>query len=116
MAKREVILGAALPALLLAACGSRQPAAAENAAAEASLNGQDNASASNPGEPEVSEGPGIDSVPPPDAVSHPEGYLPNSGDSPAGSEPEQPGVNSAGPRTPPPATEDEYIRNKQAGS
>ncbi len=116
MSKREAILGAALATLLLASCGGGEAPATENDTAGGSPNGLDNSSASGPDQSNLAEVPDVESVPPPDAVSHPEGYLPNAGDSPAPPEPEPSGENSTRPRTPPPATEDEYIRNKQTGA
>lgn len=99
-----------LSLLLLAACGSGETAAAGNVAAaeggamEGNVLGN-SASAARPG------GPADDSVapvPPPDAVSHPDGFLP-----PAPAEPEPTAANSSDPLSTRPATEDEYIRNGQ---
>lgn len=112
MPNLKPVFAAALSAFLLASCGSRAPTAA-NEAAEAPTNGLEQAGPSDPGQPSGSAGPGADPVPPPDAVSHPDGYLPPAGDPPAPSAPE-PGTES-GPGSREPATEDEYIRNKQAG-
>lgn len=114
MLKRKLVFVAALPALLLASCGSQEAATSENLAVAAEANGLDNASLSDPGQPNGSEDPGVDSGPPPDAVSHPEGYLPNAGDVPPPAGPEPTADSPTGSKAPP-ATEDDYIRNRQAG-
>jgi hypothetical protein len=105
---RKPALLAALPALALAACSSPQAAPPENGAAEAETNALENAGISEPGPANASEEPGAEPVPPPDAVSHPDGYLPNAVDVPP---PSGPGPGSSDP----PATEDEYMRNRQTG-
>lgn len=98
---------AALPALLLAACSAPPPAAAENGADNGEAAAAGNAAVPEPVPPGTAVDP-ADPVPPPDAVSHPNGYLPPA---PGEAEP----ANSSGPETSPPATEDEYMRNKQSG-
>ena len=115
MPKDQVVF-AALSALCLVSCGSRESTTAENQAAQAEMNALENASPSDLGQTNASEQPSVDSVPPPDAVSHPDGYLPNAGDVPAPAGPEPATGSPPGSKEPPPATEDEYIRNKQAGS
>jgi hypothetical protein len=106
MSKRNAAIAGALSALLLASCGGRE--AAENTAA-AGTNAIEASAPSDPPSPDpAADNRAVDTVPPPDAVSHPEGYLP-----PAPAEPAPPGANSSDPS--PPATEDEYIRNRQAG-
>lgn len=104
----KLVIAAALPFLLLAACGSGAPPSERNGAVEAGPGGLDNSSASAPEAPGVPVEGGGEPVPPPDAVSHPDGYLPPA---PAGPEPANAGSSAADP----PATEDEYIRNGQAG-
>jgi hypothetical protein len=102
----KIAFAAALPFLLLAACGGRDQATAPNGAVEA--NGLENSSSSDPVLPGAPANGSADPVPPPDAVSHPDGYLP-----PARAEAEPTNASAADPS--PPATEDEYIRNGQAG-
>lgn len=108
MSKLEPAFAAALSILLLSACGAA-PGAAENGAVEAGANATQNAAAPDPLQPGPPDNAAVDPVPPPDAVSHPDGYLP-----PAPGEPDPKAVSSA-TETSPPATEDEYMRNKQAG-
>lgn len=110
MPNGNVVLAAASSALLLAACASQAPATAENEAAAVETNGLGNAV--EPAGPEPANGsaaPGDEPVPPPDAVSHPDGYLPNA------AEPSAPTTEPPGPREKPPATEDDYLRNKAGG-
>ena len=104
MQKRKLVFAAALSALLLPSCASPETAPAENRAADAEANRIENASPPDLEHPNVSDDPGVDSDRPPDAVSHPDGYLPNAAD-----------VPEPGSKEPPPATEDEHIRNGQAG-
>ena len=114
MSRRNVGLVAALSVLLLAACASQAPTAAQNEGADAEANMVEGAPPdADPGQPGIN---GIvDPVPPPDAVSHPDGYLPNAGDAPP-SGPEPTAVDQPRSEEPPPATEDEHIhRNKQTG-
>jgi hypothetical protein len=113
MSNIRVVAAAALSLLALASCGSRESAAAENNFADAGTDVLENAGPADPGEVNGVVEPGGDTVPPPDAVSHPDGYLPNAGDPPASSAPEPATAGAPGSREP--ATEDEYIRNKQAG-
>lgn len=105
---------AALPLLLLAACGDGDRAAGQDnaveAEAEAIENSGENSGSSDTGQPAAPADGAGDPVPPPDAVSHPDGYLP-----PAPGEAEPANANAPAPGQPPPATEDEYIRNAQAG-
>ena len=101
---------AALSILLLSSCGGQEQASVENGAGNAEANAPENASASNPIPPGIPANAVVDPVPPPDAVSHPDGYLP-----PLPAEGDSTSVNSSGPGASPPATEDEYIRNKQSG-
>jgi hypothetical protein len=96
--------------LLLSACGGRDQPGVGNETAEAGANALENANPAEPIQPGVPVNAVVDPVPPPDAVSHPDGYLP-----PAPGEAEPPPANSSGPEKSPPATEDEYMRNKQAG-
>jgi hypothetical protein len=110
MSKHKAVFIAALSGVLLAGCGSRAPAAAENETVEAAPNAAESASPTGVEPGNVSDPSGADPVPPPDAVSHPEGYLPPV----SGAEP---GVESPpASKEPPPATEDEYMRNRQSGS
>jgi hypothetical protein len=115
MSKSKVAVALALSGLLLASCGSRGSAAAENNSAGAETNALENASPSDPGQANGSDQPDVNSFPPPDAVSHPNGFLPYAEDPPAPSAPEPTTASPPGSKEPPPATEDEYIRNKQAG-
>lgn len=103
-------IAVALPLLLLAGCGEGDRTAERNGAVEAEANALENSGFSDPGLPGAPANGTADPVPPPDAVSHPDGYLP-----PAPGEPQPANVNSPAPDQPPPATEDEYIRNGQAG-
>jgi hypothetical protein len=106
MSKRNAAAFAGALSLLLAACGSRDPAPAENTAVAPEANAPEASGPSGPAPPGASANGSVDAVPPPDAVSHPDGYLP-----PAPAEPDPAGANSSGA----PATEDEYLRNRQAG-
>ena len=108
MPKLETAFAAAVSVLLLSACGSAAPGAAENRAVEADSNAADNAGTADPVQPGAPVNAADETVPPPDAVSHPDGYLP-----PAPAEPAT--GNSSGPEATPPATEDEYTRNRQSG-
>jgi hypothetical protein len=107
MPKVKVAFAAALSVLLLPSCGSPEPTSGQNNAVEAEANVLENSSASDPAQPGPSTNGLGDPVPPPDAVSHPNGYLP-----PAPGEPGPTNVNSSGSDESPPATEDEYIRNQ----
>lgn len=98
-------LAAALSCLLLASCGGPGPAVVENEARTADGNAADSAVAADPAGPGPDANAVADPLPPPDAVSHPDGYLP-----PAPAEPDPAPANSSGPGSP--ATEDEYIRNQ----
>ncbi|HEX8224659.1 MAG TPA: hypothetical protein VF605_12650 [Allosphingosinicella sp.] len=111
MSQGKVAVLLALSGLLLASCGNGDPAAGNNASAEA--NRLESASPPGPGPGNDSQVPEAESVPPPDAVSHPNGFLPYGEDSPAPSAPEPADLPGAGES--PPATEDEYTRNRQAG-
>jgi hypothetical protein len=110
MSKCAFAFAAALSVLLLSSCGSREQVAVENGAVDAEADALVNASPSDPIQPGMAANAIVDPVPPPDAVSHPGGYLPPA---PGGADPTP--VNSTGSDPSPPATEDEYIRNKQAG-
>lgn len=108
---RNVFAFAALSApLLLSACSSPEAAGAENGTVANAANALENGGAPQPNEPAAPANIAVDPVPPPDAVSHPDGYLP-----PAPGEPDPAAVNSSGPEGSPPATEDEYMRNRQSG-
>lgn len=110
MPKLEAVAAAALCGLLLSSCGAQEPAAGANAAAPAEENGAANPSSGASGAAPQPAAPdnGAEPVPPPDAVSHPNGYLP-----PAPAEPGAPAPNSSGTDPSGPATEDQYIRNGQ---
>ncbi len=107
MPKLEGIIAGVLCLLLLPSCGSPETAAAENAVA-AEANGRENALRADPAPPGVSADGTDGSIPPPDAVSHPDGFLP-----PAPAEPEPTTSNSSDPGISQRSTEDEYIRNGQ---
>ena len=109
MPKRNAALAGGLSILFLAACGNQVPESSDNAAVAAEPNALEPASPSDPARPDLSVN-AVDPVPPPDAVSHPDGYLP-----PAPAEPATPAANGSATGSPPPATEDQYIRNGQAG-
>jgi hypothetical protein len=102
-------MSAAVAIFLLAACGSREPESAPNGTVGAEADAPVDAGSSDPGTEGTANLVG-DPVPPPDAVSHPNGFLP-----PAPGEAEPAAANASGPEAPPPATEDEYTRNKQVG-
>lgn len=108
MPKLEAAIAGALSLLLLSSCGSKAPAASENIAAAAEGNASGNEALAVPAEPGAPANSADEAVPPPDAVSHPDGYLP-----PAPAEPGPANANSTGTDSSPPATEDEYIRNRQ---
>ncbi|HEU0135355.1 MAG TPA: hypothetical protein VFR28_11075 [Allosphingosinicella sp.] len=105
---------AALSLLLLAGCGGREQGSTVNEAGASGTNlAQDSADPSPDPSSEPSNqstGPVEEAVSPPDAVSHPNGYLP-----PPPAEPEAGNANSSDSADPPPATEDQYIRNGQGG-
>ena len=110
MPKRQFAIAAVLAGILIVSCSSQEATTAENGAVGAEANAVGNASPSDPGQPGTPVN-GVDApVPPPDAVSHPDGYLP-----PVPGEPDPTTGNSSGPGATPPAIEDEYMRNKQAG-
>lgn|GEM_PF-4865707 len=106
----KLAFAAALSLLLLASCGSREQTTPANGAVDAEANARENSIRSDPARPGDSANGADDPVPPPDAVSHPDGYLP-----PLPDESDPNVVNSSGSDPSPPATEDEYIRNRQAG-
>jgi hypothetical protein len=108
-------LAVAASLVLLAACGGREPATDANEAVGAEAGALEDAAPPDSGQPKGADRPSDDPAPPPDAVSHPDGYLPDSGDVAAPSAPEPTSVNSSTSTEPPPATEDEYIRNRQTG-
>ena len=114
MPRRNVALVAGLSVVLLASCGSQEPTTDQNRAPDSEANRLEGARpTSDPGQPGIDKV--VDPAPPPDAVSHPDGYLPNASDAPSEPEPEPAAVNQPRSEKPPPATEDEYIhRNKQA--
>lgn len=107
MSKRKsAALAGALSMLLLAACDTSGPTPAENAAAGPETNGLETSSPAEPAPPVASANETAGR--PPDAVSHPDGYLP-----PAPAEPAEANASGADPSAP--ATEDEYLRNRQTG-
>lgn len=108
MSKLEAAVAGALSLLLLSGCGSQAPAASENASAAIEGNALGNESPAAPAQPGAPVNSADEPVPPPDAVSHPNGFLP-----PAPGEPGPTGANSTGSDPSPPATEDQYIRNGQ---
>jgi hypothetical protein len=111
MPNRTPLIVGALSILLLASCGSKAPAAADDNNVTAEGTAPENAGVTDPAAPGGPANGSVDPVPPPDAVSHPNGYLP-----PAPDEPDPASVNSSGPdASPAPATEDEYMRNRQSG-
>lgn len=101
---------AALFVLLLPSCGGEGQAGVDNATGNSGENALDNTAPSHPAGTGEPANAAVEPVPPPDAVSHPDGYLP-----PAPGEPDPAAANSSGPDSSPPATEDEYLRNRQAG-
>ncbi len=103
----KVAFGAALSIFLLASCGSRDQASEQNKAVDGGANALE--TPSDPAQPSTAND-GAEPVPPPDAVSHPDGFLP-----PAPGEADPAAANSSGPAATPPATEDEYMRNRQSG-
>lgn len=102
---KPIPFAGAVALLLLAACGSKEAATpGDNAAAAAGKSAPAGPVASEPG---ASGAANIadEAVSPPDAVSHPEGFLPPA--------PAEPGASPSETPTPPPATEDHYTRNGQ---
>lgn len=111
MSKLEAAIAGAFSLLLLSSCGGNAPTAAENGSVATEANATEGSAPANSAQPVMSATPANSTagpVPPPDAVSHPNGYLP-----PAPAEPEPTGTNSTGTDPSPPATEDQYIRNGQ---
>jgi hypothetical protein len=111
MPKPSIAAAGMLSLLLSASCGNRETAAAESnvtvpegTASEGNATG--NSAPAEPAQPGAPANGSDEPVPPPDAVSHPNGYLP-----PAPAEPGSQPSNSSAPDSSPPATEDEYIRN-----
>jgi len=96
--------------ILLASCGSQDRASENNSVVAPAADAPETASPADPAAPEMPANGGVDPIPPPDAVSHPDGYLP-----PAPAEPGPASANSSGPDPSSPTTEDEYLRNRQAG-
>jgi hypothetical protein len=115
MTRNSVALIAALSGLLLASCGSRPPAVAENEATQIGPDAPGSASPSQPDHGNRADPAGVQSIPPPDAVSHPEGYLPDPDGPPPPSAREPATDSPPASKEPPPATEDEFIRNRQSG-
>jgi hypothetical protein len=109
MPKPEAVF-AALSMLLLAACGGQERTSGENNVVAAEGAAAENSAPADTVQPGAPDNSIAAPVPPPDAVSHPDGYLP-----PAPDEPDPAGPNASGPAQPPPATEDQYIRNGQTG-
>ncbi|HEX9964015.1 MAG TPA: hypothetical protein VGB04_03425 [Allosphingosinicella sp.] len=111
MSKLKLILAAAAPGLLLAACSSQQPSTGLNDVAGVDANMSAEPVAADPALSVNAANAADDAGPPPDAVSHPNGFLPygNSG------APEATETDATGNAVPPPATEDEYTRNGQGG-
>ncbi|HET9639699.1 MAG TPA: hypothetical protein VFP12_10865 [Allosphingosinicella sp.] len=105
MSKRNAALAGAFCLLLLPSCGSREPESAQNAAVAPGATAPGTAAPAGPPPPGASTNGLADPVPPPDAVSHPDGYLPPA--------PAEPGAGNSGSDPSPPATEDEYLRNRQ---
>ena len=101
--------------VLLESCGSGEATDAGNDAVPVESNALENASPSDPAQPNGLAEPADEPVPPPDAISHPEGYLPNAGDLPPPPAPEASTDSPPASSDPPPATEDEFIRNRQSG-
>ncbi|HEX8514144.1 MAG TPA: hypothetical protein VF688_13675 [Allosphingosinicella sp.] len=108
MPKLEAAIAGALSLLLLASCGGKAPAEADNVAATVQGDAVGAEPVQEPAQPGAPANSTDEPVPPPDAVSHPNGYLP-----PVPAEPEPAGANSDGTDRSPPATEDQYIRNGQ---
>ncbi len=106
MSKLEAAIAGALSLLLLSSCGEKAPAPAQNGAAAAEANAAASQPAPEPGRTGAPINSADEPVPPPDAVSHPNGYLPPA-------EPEPAAGNSSGTDPSGPATEDQYIRNGQ---
>jgi hypothetical protein len=104
MPKLEAAFAGAFALLLLTACGCREVAEPDNSAAAAGNEAPAASIAAEPGGAGAVNVAG-DPVPPPDAVSHPNGFLPPA--------PAEPGADSSGTRASPPATEDQHIRNRQ---
>jgi uncharacterized lipoprotein len=101
---------AALSIVLLSACTGQGQAGVDNTTGNSEGNAPENAAPSHPAGTGEPANAAVEPVPPPDAVSHPNGYLP-----PAPAEPDPAAANSSAPDSSPPATEDEYMRNRQAG-
>ena len=107
MLKDMVEAASALSLLLLCGCGSGERAPAPENGVKAAAGGTDNAGLSDPIEPGISANAVADPAPPPDAVSHPGGYLPLG--PPEGN---AAAANATSPDPSPPSTEDEYLRNR----
>ena len=107
MARTRIALVSALSFGLLASCSGQVSASSENDASVAENGTIDNAAAADPLQPPAPAGNEGEAVPPPDAVSHPDGYLPPVNTSAGPAEADPPDAKS------PAATEDEYMRNRQ---
>jgi hypothetical protein len=105
----KVAFSAALSLILLASCGSEGQSSAENEAVANIADGVENRVSVDPAQPNGASDV-AEPAPQPDAVSHPNGYLP-----PAPGEADPAAANGSGPTASPPATEDEYMRNRQSG-
>lgn len=108
MSKCRVAFAAGLSAIWLASCGIQEQEPTDNRVAAVGVNVVENVGVSDSEQPGTSVDGSAERIPPPDAVSHPDGYLPLGP-----GEPEPTTVNSSDTNASPPATEDEYIRNKQ---
>ncbi len=102
MSKLEAAIAGALSLLLLSSCGEKAPAPAQNGAAAAEADAAASQPALEPGGTGAPTNSADEPVPPPDAVSHPNGYLP-----PAPGEPEPAAGNSSATDPSGPATEDQ---------
>ena len=109
MPKPAAALAGAISILLLCSCAAEDPASAQNDAGSEPTHPA-NAGQFDPAVPGTEAHGVAEPVPPPDAVSHPEGYLP-----PAPDEAAPTSTNASGPEQPPPTTEDQHLRNGQAG-
>lgn len=104
----KVASAAVVSALLLVACGSRPETSERNGSVGngAGADTLETAGSSNPAEAVEPANGAVEPVPP-DAVSHPDGYLPLGP-----GEPVPANEDSSGSKDSPPATEDEYLRNR----
>lgn len=108
----KVASAAVVSVLLLVACGSRPETVEQNGSVGNGVGANEKKTGSSyPAEAVAPANAAVEPVPP-DAVSHPDGYLPLGPGEPVPANENSSGSNSSGSKDSPPATEDEYLHNR----